>query len=64
METDLLIKKIQSLSPHKIAEVEDFVDFLSYRERDRALIHAAGKLAGDSIKQIWDNPEAAEYDRL
>ena len=64
METTSLIKKIQSLPPHKITEVEDFVDFLSQREQDQSLVYAATKLSEKSFKNIWDNPEDAEYDRL
>lgn len=33
--TQALIKKIQSLPSDRIAEVEDFVDFLKYRVRFR-----------------------------
>jgi hypothetical protein len=26
--------------------------------------HAATKLSEDSFRQVWDNPDDAEYDRL
>lgn len=64
MGTDTLIKKIQRLSQNRITEVEDFVDFLSQREQDQALVYAATKLAEDSFKEVWDNPDDADYDRL
>lgn len=59
-----LIEKIRMLSPDKLIEVQDFVDFLSQRSRDTRLLHAGNKLAEDTFKKVWDNPEDAEYDNL
>ncbi len=58
-----LVEKIQGLPPEKLAEVEDFVDFLAQRE-DRRLVHAATKLSEKAFKKVWDNPRDAAYDRL
>ena len=58
-----LIRKIRSLPPEKMAEVEDFVEFLSQRE-DRQLTQAAAKLAEKAFRRVWDNPADAAYDRL
>lgn len=60
----ILIQKIRTLSPDKIAEVFDFVDFLSQKDRDRRLLRASNKLAEDAFKKVWDNPEDDAYDRL
>ena len=59
-----LIEKIRSLPPERLVEVEDFVDFLKMRDEDRLVTHAATKLSEDSFRQVWDNPDDAEYDRL
>ena len=59
-----LIEKIRSLPPEKLVEVEDFVDFLKMRDEDRLVTHVATKLSEDSFRQVWDNPDDAEYDRL
>ncbi len=59
-----LIEKIQSLPPERVEEVEDFVDFLKTRDRDRALVHASSRLSEDAFSKVWDNPDDAEYDRL
>jgi hypothetical protein len=59
-----LIEKIRSLPPEKLVEVEDFVDFLKMRDEDRLVTQAATKLSEDSFRQVWDNPDDAEYDRL
>lgn len=40
-----LIKKIPTLPPERVAEVEDFVDFLRQRNEDHRLTQAAAKLS-------------------
>ena len=62
--SDDLLEKIRSLSPERLAEVEDFVDFLSQRSDDSTLSFAAMKLSEDALRKVWDNPDDADYDRL
>ena len=65
VEEQALLEKIRQLPPDRLAEVEDFVDFLAYRRaEERSLTHAAGQLATVAFSRIWDNPDDAEYDRL
>lgn len=59
-----LIEKILQLPPTRLAEVTDFVDFLSSREKDRALTQTAAQTAVPSFAAIWDNDSDAEYDKL
>ena len=62
METESLIEKIQSLPPEKIAEVEDFVDFL--RERTRLASPEETKAAGSNKARIsmqWVREHRDEY---
>ena len=59
-----LIEKIRGLTPEKIAEVEDFVDFLRQRNIDRRLTQAAAKLSEKAFQKVWDNPDDADYDKL
>ena len=59
-----LMKKIRTLAPERLAEVEDFVDFLKQRTNDRGLILAASKLSENTFSKVWDNPEDASYDSL
>ena len=66
-ETDhiqTLIEKPNALTPERIAEVEDFVDFLRQREQDRQLSFAASRAAESSFQKVWDNPDDAVYDSL
>jgi hypothetical protein len=58
------IDKIRALPPDKVAELEDFVDFLRQRDENRRLVDAATKLSEDAFRAVWDNAEDADYDRL
>ena len=40
----VLFDKIKQLPPQRMAEVEDFVDFLRAREDENRLTHAAAKV--------------------
>jgi hypothetical protein len=60
----LILTKIRMLPPEKIAEVADFVDFLSQKDQERQLRLAACKMAEDTFKNNWDNSEDDAYDRL
>ena len=64
VEKSTLIEKIRTLPPEKVAEVEDFVDFLRSREQDRELTKAATRLSEEAFQKVWDNPDDAEYDKL
>lgn len=59
-----ILRKLRSLPPEKLSEVEDFVDFLRQRNRNGSLADAASSLSEDAFRRVWDNPEDAEYDRL
>lgn len=59
-----LIEKLKDLPPQRIAEVEDFVDFLRARGHEQRLTHAAGKASEASFAAVWDNDEDSAYDRI
>jgi hypothetical protein len=59
-----IFQKIRALPDEKVAEVENFVNFLSRREDDRSLVHAASRLSSESLRKVWDNPDDADYDPL
>jgi len=58
----LLIDKIKQLPPQRMAEVEDFVDFLRAREDESRLTESAQRMAVPSFSAVWDNDEDAIYD--
>ena len=63
-DRETLMEKIATLPPEKVAEVEDFVDFLRLRSQDRDLTQVATKLAEEAFRKVWDNPDDAAYDQL
>lgn len=66
-----LIHKIQNLPPERVAEVDDFVEFLRLRTQqgqelaqDRSLTRAISQASESSFASAWDNAEDEAYDAL
>ena len=59
-----LLEKIQALPAERIAEVEDFVEFIAARERQRSLTRAAAAASAPAFAAVWNNPEDDAYDAL
>ena len=59
-----LIEKLRTLPTERLAEVEDFVDFLRSRDDHRSLVGATAKSAEPVFAKIWDNDQDAAYDQL
>lgn len=60
-----LIEKIRKLPPHRVAEVEEFVDFLQSRESaDQGLTQRTSSLSEAAFARVWDNPDDAAYDLI
>lgn len=65
---EALIRKIGALPRARLAEVEDFVDFIGRRESEgaaeQALRHAARDASAPALGKVWSNPEDDVYDAL
>jgi hypothetical protein len=59
-----LLEKLRELAPDRLAEVEDFVDFLRQKDEERRLLRSVTALSEASFAQVWDNPHDAAYDQL
>lgn len=59
-----LIEKLEALPPERLAEVEDFIDFIKHREQTRQLTRDASAASEHSFDRVWDNPDDAVYDKL
>lgn len=57
-------EKLSQLAPDRLAEVEDFIDFLRERDQDRRLRRDYAQASEKSFAKVWDNDEDAVYDRL
>ncbi len=62
--TTALLEKLRDLPAERLAEVEDFVEFLLQKDEDRELRQAAMRMSEPSFKAIWDNELDAVYDKL
>ena len=60
----ILIDKIRQLPQQRLAELEDFIDFLRTRDADRQLAQAAAGASAASFAAVWDNAEDEAYDRM
>ncbi len=56
-----MLEKLQTLPPERLAEVEDFVDFLRQREQEKSLQRDYQQAAQARFSQVWDNDEDAAY---
>ncbi len=50
----VIIEKLRALPPERVAEVEDFLDFLQTRTEAHQLTRAAGTLAEGVFSKVWD----------
>jgi hypothetical protein len=57
-------EKLVRLSPDRLAEVEDFIDFLQQRDQDKRLRQAYLETSEEAFSKIWDNDDDAIYDSL
>jgi hypothetical protein len=58
-----LVEKIRSLSPDKLAELEDLVDFLRRSEQEGRLAKAVTGASEAAFAKVWDNADDAEHDQ-
>ncbi len=63
-DAQALLEKIQALPIDRIAEIEDFVEFIALREQERCFVRAAATTSAPSFNAIWSNPDDDCYDAL
>lgn len=59
-----MLEKLEHLSPERLAEVEDFIDFLQQRDKDKGLRQDYAHASEAAFAKVWDNDEDAIYDQL
>jgi hypothetical protein len=64
MNIKALIDKIEALPADRIAEIEDFVDFIRAREEARALRRDFAAAGEPAFAKVWDNPQDSIYDAV
>ncbi len=63
-QVQTLVEKLEHLSPDRLAEVDDFIDFLQQRDQDKRLRRDYAQASEASFDQVWDNNDDAAYDAL
>ena len=59
-----VLEKLEHLSLDRLAEVEDFIDFLQQRDQDKPLRRDFVLGSEAAFAKIWDNDSDAIYDSL
>jgi hypothetical protein len=59
-----ILEKLRQLPASRLAEVEDFVDFLRQRDEEQRLRQAAMQASEATFAKVWENADDADYDRL
>ncbi len=62
MAEETLIQKIRSLPPERVAEVEDFVDFLTVRDQEEDHVLAAARLAEQVFREVPEETADRAYE--
>lgn len=63
-QVEHMLEKLEHLSPERLAEVEDFIDFLNQRDQDKRLRQDYAQASEDTFGKVWDNDDDAIYDTL
>lgn len=61
---DHLLENISRLRPERVAEVEDFVDFIAQRDTDPEFVRASTRASEAVFMKVWNNPEGDVYDGI
>ncbi|MCF6264583.1 MAG: hypothetical protein L3J24_13490 [Xanthomonadales bacterium] len=64
VQVEQMVNKLEHLSPNRLAEVADFIDFLQQRDQDQQLRKNYAQASEASFNKVWDNEEDAIYDTL
>lgn len=59
-----MLEKLEHLSPERLAEVEDFIDFLQQRDQNKRLRQDYAGASEAAFAKVWDNDDDAIYDKL
>lgn len=63
-QVEHMLEKLEHLSPDRLAEVEDFIDFLQQRDQDKRLRQDFTQASEDAFNKVWANDDDAIYDSL
>ena len=64
LEQEQILAKLKRLSPSRLAEVADFIDFLQQRDQERQLRQDYAQASEAAFNKVWDNDDDTLYDNL
>ena len=64
LQLEQVMEKLEYLSPSRLAEVEDFIDFIQQRDQDKRLRQDYSRASQITFLKVWDNDEDTVYDKL
>jgi len=63
-QVENMIKKLDKMSPDRLAEINDFIDFIRVRDQDSRLHKEFAQASESAFAKVWDNDDDAIYDSL
>ncbi|MDA3850531.1 MAG: hypothetical protein PF447_04595 [Spirochaetaceae bacterium] len=64
IQVETMIEKLNHMSPQRLAEISDFIDFLQQRDQNLRLKRDFSKGSETAFAKVWDNEEDSAYDAL
>ena len=64
LKQEQILIKLKRLSPSRLAEVADFIDFIQQRDQERQLQQDYAKTSEAAFNKVWDNDDDTVYDNL
>ncbi len=62
-QIELIVSKLEGLSPERLTQEENFVDFLRARDQERNLVQDYAQASEADFAKAWDNSQDANYDQ-
>jgi len=59
-----VLEKLEDLTPERLAEVEDYIDFLRQRDQGKNLRKNFTQASESAFSQVWNNDSDAIYDTI
>ena len=56
-QVQYVLDKLQHLSPDRLEEVEDFIDFLQQRDQDNCLLQDFSDASAAASANVWDDDD-------
>jgi len=63
-DQEQILVKLKHLSPSRLAEVADFIDFLQQRDQEKQLQQDYAQTSEAAFNKVWDNDDDTIYDKL